>query len=185
MVQPTTLKTSFNALKALAAILYVACRHKDVSFHTLSKVLYFADRESLHQYGRTICGDSYIAMKHGPVPSGVYDMLKAVRGDDQPWHSEYKRFCQAFEVNGRYSIVAKAEPDLRYLSKSDRECLDQAIEQYGQMSFGRLTQASHDKAWKAADENDAITLETIVQTLPDGEALMEHLKNPHPGHADV
>jgi uncharacterized phage-associated protein len=43
--------------------------------------MYFADRKHLEKYGRFICGDSYVAMKHGPVPSEIYDILKAVISD--------------------------------------------------------------------------------------------------------
>jgi hypothetical protein len=33
--------------------------------------MYFADKAHLEQYGRFICGDSYVAMK--PVPIGTYE----------------------------------------------------------------------------------------------------------------
>lgn len=49
--------------------------------HKLCKILYFADQRHLSQYGRSITGDTYIAMKFGPVPSCVDDILKALRGD--------------------------------------------------------------------------------------------------------
>ena len=52
---------------ALAAVLYVAHRLPHSTLHTLSKVLYFADRKHLERYGRFIFGDTYIAMKFGPV----------------------------------------------------------------------------------------------------------------------
>ena len=49
--------------------------------HKLCKILYFADQRHLSLYGRSITGDTYIAMQYGPVPSNVDDILKAVRGD--------------------------------------------------------------------------------------------------------
>jgi uncharacterized phage-associated protein len=42
----------------------------------LSKVMFFADRSHLRQYGRPVTGDLYIAMANGPVPSRIYDMVK-------------------------------------------------------------------------------------------------------------
>ncbi|HET6724413.1 MAG TPA: Panacea domain-containing protein [Gammaproteobacteria bacterium] len=176
------IKTIFSPNKSLAAILHVANQSSGVSFHTLSKVLYFADRESLSEFGRTISGDRYIAMRHGPVPSSTYDMLKAVR-DNHPWHPQYETLCESFEVRNNYRIFAKKAPDYQLLSKSDTMCLDQAIKTYGRMSFSKLTEASHDEAWKSADENDAISMEAIVRSLPDGDILMEHLRNPHPGRS--
>ncbi len=183
MTNSHQIRTTFNSEKGLATILYVANQPSEVSFHTLSKILYFADRESLAEFGRTISGDNYIAMQHGPVPSAIYDMLKAVR-DTHHWYPGYKRLCSSFEVRNNYMVFAKKKPDCKMLSESDRNCLDHAINKYGIMNFGKLTSVSHDKAWRAADENDIIPMETIVRSLPDGERLMEHLQDPHPGYAD-
>ncbi|MBP0020504.1 MAG: SocA family protein [Cyanobacteria bacterium SBLK] len=69
----------FNAEKGIEAILYIIKHGTEPTFLHISKVMYFADRKHLEKYGRFICGDRYIAMKNGPVPSGVYDLLKNVR----------------------------------------------------------------------------------------------------------
>jgi uncharacterized phage-associated protein len=71
----------FNLDKGIEAILYIAQKVDDPTFHRISKIMYFADRKHLEKYGRFICGDSYVAMKHGPVPSEIYDILKAVKAD--------------------------------------------------------------------------------------------------------
>lgn len=42
----------------------------------LIKLLYLADRENLHRYGRPIVGGRYVAMKYGPVLSEVLDRIK-------------------------------------------------------------------------------------------------------------
>jgi hypothetical protein len=52
------------------------------TIHSVSKVLYFADKEHLEKYGRFICGDSCYAMKHGPVPSQIYDNQQCKTEDD-------------------------------------------------------------------------------------------------------
>ncbi|MEK7221817.1 MAG: Panacea domain-containing protein, partial [Nitrospirota bacterium] len=60
----------FDPDKAIQAILFVARSITGATFHQISKIIYFADKDHLQKYGRLICGDSYVAMKHGPVPSG-------------------------------------------------------------------------------------------------------------------
>jgi len=62
-------------------VLYLAARLPRPGLHNIAKVFYFADKRHLREYGRLICGDSYVAMKYGPAPSAIYGMLKAVRGD--------------------------------------------------------------------------------------------------------
>lgn len=168
----------FNEKTALEVILYLAQKSSDPTFHHISKLLYFADRLHLERYGRFICGDRYIAMKNGPVPSGVYNMLKNAKTGVQ-------YFCfpeaeGAFDVVGEYTVRALRAPDMGRFSDSDIECLDEALRQYDRYSFGRLTQLSHDAAWSAADENDTIPIEAIVRSLGDPDGLLEHLANPHP-----
>ena len=65
----------FNECKTVNAVLYIVERLKRKDFHKIFKLLYFSDREHLNVYGRTITGDTYIAMADGPVPSNVYDIL--------------------------------------------------------------------------------------------------------------
>lgn len=176
MSRPITFK--FDPAKALEVLLYIATRVADPGFHRVSKILYFADREHLARYGRFICGDSYVAMKHGPVPSGSYDILKHVRGDGLPCPVPGAQ--AAFRVDDGKLIVPLRESRLECLSASDRECLDAAIANYGKLSFSRLTQLSHDQAWDSADENEFIAVEQIVATLPDADELLRHLADPYP-----
>lgn len=164
----------FDPEKALNLVLYVARKVPKATFHTISKVIYFADKLHLQRYGRLICGDSYVAMKHGPVPSEIYDMMKDVRGDGFSQHWQTAR--EAFEVEGKATVVPHKAPDLDVFSPSDLECLDESIRNYGYLDFNQLTDLSHDAAWRATDDNDMIDLEEIVATLPDGETLLQHLR---------
>lgn len=169
----------YDPQAALNAVLYVASRVAEPTFHKVSKLLYFADRKHLERYGRLIFGDNYVAMKNGPVPSRVYDLLKAAR---------FNHFSvAAFEIEERMSggrpvpvIRALQEPNLDELSQSDLLCLDEAIAEYGEKCFAELTSLSHDEAWKSADENDFISLEALARSLPNAEALLEQIWNPHP-----
>lgn len=162
----------FDAEKAVEVILYIA--HTSPNMYNALKVLYFADKDHLSKHGRQLCGDQYVAMSHGPVPSGAYDLVKYARGDgcmfvDLPLE-------EAFHLE-RYNITPHREPNLELLSESDIECLDAAIEHYGHLPFGELKKLSHDDAFKSADENDFISLEVIIDTLDDGELLLEYLQD--------
>ncbi len=164
----------FDPEKALNAILWIAKRVRVPTFHSISKLLYFADRIHLERYGRLISGDSYVAMKHGPVPSGAYDIMKAVRGDGTCTVDEEAQ--EAFRVDGSHEVVPRREANELFFSESDLECLHEAVERYGRLGFKELTRLSHDAAWESADEDDIIELEQIIATLPDGARLLEHLR---------
>jgi uncharacterized phage-associated protein len=176
----------FNLDKGIEAILYIAQKVDDPTFHRISKIMYFADRKHLEKYGRFICGDSYVAMKHGPVPSEIYDILKAVRADTvlslKPYEAA-KKVQSAFSVQEPYEVKHLRESNLDFFSESDLECLNYSIENYRNLSFDELTELSHDQAWEAANENDFIEIEQIARTLNNAEELISHLQDQHPGEA--
>ena len=166
----------FDPKTAIEAILYIAHRVNDPTFHRISKIMYFADKTHLARYGRFICGDHYVAMKHGPVPGGLYDILKDVRYHRSSSIVDKAHKAFTVEQTDRKPYVKPArEADLAYFSESDLECLDEAIERYGTLSFKQLTTQSHDQAWDSADENDLIEIEQIISTFDNPAGLLEHL----------
>ena len=165
----------FDEKTAVEAILYIAKNSSEPTFHRIAKLLYFADRLHLERYGRFICGDDYVAMKHGPVPSEVYDILKTLRAAPARLES-----AGAFTVKGGYTVTPLRDPNLEWLSDSDIECLDQSIKENDSLSFGVLTQKSHDDAWDSADENDFISIESIIKSIGNPDGLLDYLADPHP-----
>ncbi len=167
----------FDQKTAIEVILYIANRLKKRGFHRISKIIYFADKAHLEKYGRFICGDNYIAMKDGPVPSGIYDILKTVRGDGC---FDLKQEPD-FEVRGEYIVVPHRDADVGNFSISDLECLDEAIAQYGTLSFSELRRLSHLGAWDRADRNIRIDIEHIVADFENPDEILEFLRDPYPG----
>ena len=167
-----SIKYRFDTDKAIEVLLFITARCPNM--YNALKVLYFADKDHLAKYGRLICGDSYVAMSHGPVPSGTYDIVKHVR--DRSILGIILPAFDAFHLEG-HRIIPHREPNLELLSGSDIECLDRAIDKYGYLPFGQLRILSHDEAFKSADENDFIPLENIIRILPDGDLLLKHLQD--------
>ncbi|MBS1806813.1 MAG: SocA family protein [Acidobacteria bacterium] len=165
----------FNAEKAVEVILYIARRAPIPDVFHVCKILYFADKYHLEQYGRFICGDYYIAMDNGPVPSRTYDIIKAVR-DTQQSFSFSEHASDVFTLRGN-QISPSRDAYVELLSQSDIESLDQAITEYGSETFSKLSELSHDDAWKAADQNSVIPIEKIASMLRDGDAIIEYLRN--------
>lgn len=169
------LRSRFNAEKAVEVLLYVTKSVPDM-YHAL-KVVYFADKEHLTLYGRQLCGDSYVAMKLGPVPSGMYDLIKTARGDGCCFAHLRLPESLAVALDGK-TILPKRPPNTDLLSESEMECLDSAVSEYGSLSFGKLKELSHrDAAYRAADRNDFMSLESIVESLPEGDILLAHLND--------
>src|SRR6266849_8116944 len=135
----------FDPERALELVLYVANQLRYPTLHSVSKVVYFADREHLSRYGSLLSGDNYVAMRHGPVPSSIYNLLKAAAGRQEPLIPAefYELVGQSLKVEDRSRVQPLRQANLELLSASQRECLDASIK-----SNGRLTAKSHDAAWK-------------------------------------
>lgn len=164
----------FDASKAIEVLLYISARCQDT--YVALKVLYFADKEHLSQYGRLICGDQYVAMEYGPVPSGAYDLVKLARGQGIRNLDMAESIGRSFVIDG-FKIIPLREANQDLLSESDMECLDEAIDRYGHMGFDHMKAISHsESAYLDANQDDVIPLEAIVRSLPDGDALLEYIQ---------
>ncbi len=72
------------------------------------------------------------------------------------------------------------EPDMDALSATDVECLQEAVETYGSLSFSQARDASHDAAWNATPRNTEMATTAIAATLANGPELLQHLEDRHP-----
>jgi uncharacterized phage-associated protein len=108
----------------------------------IAKMVFLADRAHLLRYGRTITGDSYVCMEHGPVPSITRDMVNARIAEDPDAES----MLDYFEVrrSGKYpELIAKRDADLEVFSDSDIEVLTEVIERHGPESAWNLRDFTH------------------------------------------
>ena len=167
----------FNKDVALQAILYILAKLGGTSdMHKICKILYFADQKHLSRYSRSITGDDYIRMQYGPVPSKVDDIFKAVRGDSFFSGTTYADDLKSyFCFQNRYIIKQLATADMDYLSETDVECLDEAIDLCKNMSFGELTEFSHGLAWQNTCPDRRISVKDILREAGDSEEYVEYI----------
>ncbi len=142
--------------KAIHAALYVLQRTGPADFHKVFKTLYFAEQYHLKNFGRPLTGDSYHAMKYGPVPSFLYDVFKAAEKQESPFQEALSRSV-VFNVvrDGNKPIVTGLlAPDMDELSESDIEVLNLSIEENSALDFVALVDKSHDSAWNKAENKE-------------------------------
>jgi uncharacterized phage-associated protein len=171
---------AFDPEKAIEAVLFVLPYIRQPTLHSVSKVLYQADRLHVARYGRPVTGDHYVAMRHGPVPSTTYDVLKTLRGDARTPVLLPEGAEAALAVENGYTVTARRRAYQEFLSPSERDCLAEAAKVHGSKSFGTLTDESHDAAWFAASENDVIELEHFLLTLDNRDELRAHFLHDDP-----
>jgi uncharacterized phage-associated protein len=168
----------FNEEKAIAAVLYVVQKlGGQVDMHKLSKILYFADQKHLVTYGRTILGDEYVPMEYGPVPSTIYNAVKAINNSE----TKYKLFADNLKLSttkGYRCVSSTIKPDMDELSKTDVTCLDSSITENGALDFKSLCEKSHKLAWTtAADKGlSRIPVEDIAKEAGANDDMIAYIK---------
>ena len=133
----------------------------------VGKILYFADKAHFLDYGRLITFDRYVAMKDGPVPSAVRNMMAAAAGADARMSSSVRAVADnnARELLKRVRVERDMSDggELQHvfpfstgfersaLSQTDLECIRASIEENGDKNFGYLWDKSHEEeAWQEA-----------------------------------
>ncbi len=162
---------------AIQAILYILKQMGGkCDIHKCHKILYFADNEHLSEYGRSITGDTYVRMDFGPVPTCIYDLFKAVRGDSffASQVDDVRNNCFHF-VNKR-DIEAVASPDMSYLSESDIEILDKYIFKLKNKGFSEVSDASHGYAWSHTAQNSVISVRDRLTEMGDSDEYIKYIE---------
>lgn len=113
-------------------------------------------------------------MKYGPVPSQTDDILKAVRGDSY-FSFAVDEFKQYFHFINDYTIASDKKPDMDWLSDSDVECLDAAIEFCKDKSFNDLVAVSHGEAWRSVDIGKPIPTREILYESGETEEYADYV----------
>ena len=153
----------FDSRKAVEAIDFVAQRWRGVTVYYVCKIMYFADRDHCVDWGRTITGDRYVAMDHGPVPSRIYELLKSSSGEEDPILDQVHERV-ALEPDGQKTrIVSRGCNEFPSLSKTDQEYLQRAIDLCRPLSFARLRELSHaELPWVRATENNPFSNNPVM-----------------------
>ena len=135
------LRLNLHREKTVQAIDYVAQTWPGVTQYFVCKIMYVADKEHCLDWGRTITGDRYVAMDHGPVPSRVYEMLKPGSGEEDDLLDLLSSRLHFLLEGNKIHIYSQGSDDFSALSPSDTLHLNQALLFCKSMSFGKIGRA--------------------------------------------
>lgn len=165
-----------NPHKALEVILWFAARRDGIDFHSILKLLFFADKYHLNRYGRPIVGDQYKALSYGPVAQTTYDILKREPLALQDLGLEEVPFI----VRGSYRVHPERAPNLRKLSASDIEALEYAWTNYAHLDFNKRIDLSHlDPAYLNAD-GQTMRYEDFIEDTDEKAGILDDLRDTAP-----
>lgn len=118
------------------------------------KIIFFADRYHIRNYGLTASGDFYYGMKNGPVASSTCDVLHNKLPNNA--NSAESHFLNEIEMTGEYTVFIKQQADDE-LSTSVKEALDFSLINFGRFSQFDLSEITHAyPEWK--NHKDVLTV---------------------------
>lgn len=138
-----------------AVLLYIIKNSRDDrrDVYSIVKTAYYAQQLHFVHWALPIFNDRIAALPFGPVPSNLYNILRLSRGEENE-----RRFLQQEGLDAisdaigfdSESFYVKEEPDLNYLSESNIECLNEAIQKVAFMNFDNIVKDTHGIEWRRA-----------------------------------
>jgi len=150
---------SFDFDRSLAAMVYIASKPvTSLDTYKLCKLVFLSDKLHTVRFGRPITGDVLRAMDYGPVPSAVYDVLKAFLADEENERVHSLSEHLSVDRSYQYPRFQMTRPvDFPYfLSASEMQALDEVTAAHGGKTFDELYTLTHGmpaytNAWQDPD----------------------------------
>lgn len=142
----------FELKKTTQALNYFAVREGGkINRMKAVKLLFFADRYNLRNYGLPISKDDYKAMEHGPVPSNAKNITEL--NDEFLDKETYDYVTKFISAEDKYHYKSVADVDLDELSKKDMETLKLIYDKFGSLDKFAIRDLTHKyNEWKKWEE---------------------------------
>jgi len=132
----------FNYKKSVQALNLIALKSGGiVNKMKAIKLIWLADRLHLRKYGRTITGDVYFALPHGPIPSTTKDIL--TQNSFTLSEDEFTYIDEYLTILGKYEYQSCKEPYYKVFSQTDIASIEDIFKFYGKYDQYELRDISH------------------------------------------
>lgn len=172
--------TNFDSKKLTELVLYILCKTGGVDFYHVFKILYFAEMKHLAKWGSGIVPDEFCALKYGPVPTHLYDAVKELGSSRMKLSEQLRNVVQFAGEDAPNVLLPKREANVKFLSKSEIDALDQSIIEHESMTFGQLMRKSHDAAWDEANRRvhgtNVISPISMAKVMNADDAMLEYIE---------
>lgn len=110
------------------------------------KLLYLAERRCLRDRGRSLLGDRIVAMRHGPVMSEVYDLIRNRHHWSIHWNAHF--------LADDFDLVLESDSGNGRLSPFEIELIESIADQYAGHDQWELVELCHTlDEWRMNEPN--------------------------------
>lgn len=156
-------KLDVEKFKQILLYILEKCAGKpNVGETVLCKLLYFSEFNYYEVYEEHMVGATFRKLPFGPVPLKLDSVLKQMedKGELKMIKTEY------FDLPQKRYIPLK-KPDLTLLKASEKEIIDQVVNQLSDFSAKAISDYSHkDMPWKATKDGEIIDYELAFYREP-------------------
>ena len=132
---------TYQEQKFKEILLYILDKTGSISYYKLMKLMFCAERQNLILWGEQITNLKYEAREHGPVPVSLYKEICNQKNNGT------SRISDIINLVGEYNVCALRKPNMDYISASDVESLDYAIEEIAKMDYKEIETYLHDAVY--------------------------------------
>ena len=143
-----------------------------LSFLSLLKLLYFADKQMLLDWGVPMTYDEWYAMPHGPVLSKTYNLIKAAPENSGTWGLHIRR--------NEWDVELINDPGDDLTSEAEDEIIEKIFGEHGRKSKWQLRDLTHElPEWNdPGGSSNRITYKEVLQVAGlSADAIKEILDN--------
>jgi len=163
------LKFRFDSRRAAeAASRFTELAGGSIDIVRLMKLLYLAERRSLELHRRPMFGDRYVSMKHGPVVSHSYNLLKSGPDAKAEERSEDVDLWAAHFIRDGYMVRLQQRVAPATLSRADIEVINAVHDEWRSTDTWAMVEKLHAslKEWRNPGKTStAIAVEDICAAL--------------------
>jgi len=130
--------------KATQAIHYFVgkCGEEGIDKLKALKLIFFTDRYLMRMHAMSLTGDTYYAMKNGPVASRTYDVISL----DPKWlkDTEFNYVTQFLNPPQEdHKVKAKKASEYQVFSRLETDIMDQVWAKYGHLTTEQIVEETH------------------------------------------
>jgi uncharacterized phage-associated protein len=175
------LKFRFDSRRAAeAASRFTELAGGTIDIVRLMKMLYLAERRSLELYRHPMFGDRYVSMKHGPVVSHSYNLLKADPADKTGERNEDVNLWATHFVRDGYMVRLQQRLAPAALSRADIEVINCVHEEWRVTDTWAMVEKLHKSLaeWKdPGSTSTGIAVEDICIALKLKDSEVQDLRD--------
>ena len=168
-------KASSNDEQKLRELILLIARSSERDEHfgatKLNKILFYSDFWAYRKLGRSITGEVYRKLEHGPAPKRLLPVVRRMEKDRLCASAERDSFGRTQKV-----LVALREPDLALFSGAEVAIVQDVIRKLWDLNATGVSELSHEfLGWQLAAEGEEI---------PYSTALLGHPRPPTPAEVE-